>query len=227
MEDMMDKNKVFKLMSSFESYSRLQIEQVNGGWYDNNKDIRWFSNCVGDFDDDIITEFYLNDHYARETRWNLWNYTLGLFKKHKIKSNLDVGCANNHFSFLCNKKDIFSVGFDPREDCVYPSESVFRKTFGSNQYGYVGNIKTFIDFFKERDEVLFDCISILNFLHGNGHIPQEIYELFLLLPKITKYVMISEPQWDQLRLPKFTDNYELLETIKCQVTTGSHMLYKI
>ena len=47
-----------------------------------------------------------------------------------------------------------------------------KKIFGDDKYGYVGSFKTFIEFFSKYDEKMFDCITILNFLHGADHDPK-------------------------------------------------------
>lgn len=214
---------IFNLMREFEIHSLSKIHQTSG-WHENNSDIRWQANCVNSFQNENITEYYMNDEYARETRWNLWNHLIEIFPKYKIQSNLDLGCANNHFSFLCNKKSIFSVGVDPRQNCVKESDFLFQKDFG-NSYGYVGNFQTFNEFFKNTNEVLFDCVTILNFLHGNDHISSEIEELFQILPKISKYAIITEPKWNELRIPKYTDHYEILEIINNTIV--DHTLYQL
>lgn len=214
---------IFDLMKNFETYSLSKIHQTSG-WYENNSDIRWQANCVNSFQDENITEYYMNDEYARATRWNLWNNLVDIFPKYNIQSNLDLGCANNHFSFLCNKKNIFSIGIDPRQNCVKESDSLFQKEFG-NSYGYVGNFQTFNEFFGNTNEILFDCITILNFLHGNDHISSEIENLFKVLPKISKYAIITEPKWNELRIPKYTDHYEVLEIINNTIV--DHTLYQL
>lgn len=211
-------------MNEYEKYSYPKIQQVED-WYSINSDIRWYANCVSEFEDDNITEFYLNDSYSKETRWDFWNNVVDCFVNNNIKTNLDIGCANNHFSFLCNKKNIFSVGVDPRENCVGQSKHIFEKNFGSEKYGYVGDIKTFTEFFSTYSNNLFDCISILNFLHGGEHNPTEIKNLFEVLEKISKYAIITEPKWDSLGLPKVTDKYSVINTIENTVST--HILYKL
>ena len=220
----MNKQETFKLMNEFEKYSYGRISQVSD-WHINNADIRWHSNCISEFKDDNITEFYLNDSYSRETRWDLWNHVVDWFLKNNIKTNLDIGSANNHFSFLCNKKNIFSVGIDPRENCVKQCQNIFEENFGNNSYGYIGNIKTFVDFFEKCDTNIFDCITILNFLHGNDHDPSEIKKLFKVLPKITNHIIITEPKWEELGLSKITDNYSVVDIIKNSVL--SHIVYKL
>lgn len=217
-------DKIFNLMNEFEKYSYSKIEQVEN-LYSNNSDIKWHANCVSNFTDDNITDFYLNDPYSKKTRWDFWNDVVNCFLKHNIKTNLDLGCANNHFSFLCNKKNIFSLGLDPRENCIKQTENVFTQNFGNDRYGYIGTIKTFIEFFEFYEDNLFDCISILNFLHGAGHDPFEIKKLFAILPKISKYIIISEPNWSSLNLPKITDNYLIVDSIENDVV--SHILYKL
>ncbi len=221
-----NKKKILTIMEEYEKYSYPNIEQVVGGWYVNNKDIRWYANYVERFDDENITEFYLNNNIAKQTRWDFWNDIVEIFKKNKIKTNLDIGCANNHFSFLCNKNNIFSIGIDPREDCLTSCNNTFINNFDENKYGYVGNIKTFVEFFSDYDEILFDCISILNFLHGNDHNPDEISNLFEVLPKITNNIIISEPQWVNLKLPKLTENFKILNSL-CKEEAAPHFLYNL
>ena len=183
------------LMEQYESYSYPLVTQVSG-WFNNNSDIRWFSNATGEFDDTEITEYYKNDQYSRQTRWDFWNALLPVLKKYNIKTNLDIGCANNHFSFLCNKNGIFSVGIDPS-----------------------------VDYFESYDEKIFDCITILNFLHGNGHISEEIKKLFEILPRVANYAIVSEPKWYDLLLPVMTKDFVTLDKIHNSV--HDHILYKL
>lgn len=219
----MTKEEIFYLMRNYEDYSNPKIKQTFN-WHENNSDIRWQANCVNEFENETITDYYLTDDYARKTRWDFWNNVVDLFLKHNIKTNLDIGCANNHFAFLCNKKDIFCVGIDPRENCVKHSHSVFEREFGKT-YGYVGNIQTFNEYFRIYNQPIFDCISILNFLHGNDHVPSEIEDLFRVLPRISRYAIITEPKWNDLKIPKYTDNYEVIE--KVDNTIIEHTLYKL
>lgn len=211
------------LMEQFESYSYPLVKQVSG-WFNVNSDIRWFSNATGEFDDSKITEYYKNDQYSRNTRWDFWNKLIPVLKDNNIRTNLDIGCANNHFSFLCNKNNIFSVGIEPREDCVYTTDRIFKENFG-NKFGYIGNIKTFVDYFDSYNEKIFDCITILNFLHGNDHISEEIKKLFEILPKVANYTVVSEPKWNDLSLPVMTDNFVILD--KINNTVSDHILYKL
>ena len=223
------KEKLLNLMCEYEVYSESRIEPVDG-FIKINSDNRWQANSVEDFEDDKITKFYIGNEAERVSRWELWSDIIELFKKHKITSNLDIGCANNHFSFLCNSNSIFSLGIDPRKSCLKSSEKVFKKHFGDDiiKYGYIGNIKTFINFFAFytdflcNDQVPFECVSILNFLHGidagkkftsKACSQNEIEQLFKLLPKISKYTILSEPDWDKLNLPNMTKEYQIIDSI--------------
>lgn len=212
------------IMYEYQEYSYPKVSQVGGGWFENNSDIRWYANCVGDFDDGNISEFYLNDSYSKKTRWDLWNDIVLTFEEMNIKTNLDIGASNNHFSFLCNNKNIFSVGIEPREDCLNSSSKAFIKYFGSDDYGYVGTFKTFSDFFDTYNEKIFDCITILNFLHGNDNIPEEIEKLFKVLPKVTNKILISNPQWSKLGIRDYTKKYNVLKIFN---DTANHILYEI
>lgn len=211
-------------MSQYQEYSYSKVSQVSGGWFENNSDIRWYANCVGDFNDEYISEFYLNDPYSKKTRWDLWNDIVSTLKEFDVKTNLDIGAANNHFSFLCNKQKIFSLGIEPREDCLRTSSKVFLDNFGSDDYGYVGTLRTFVDFFDSYDEKIFDSITILNFLHGNDNDPEEIEKLFEVLPKITNKILITNPQWSNLGLKDITSEYKILKQFD---DPANHFLYEI
>lgn len=219
---------ILKVMNSYEVYSKLNIEhETSEDWHENNSDIKWHANYVERFEDENINGLYVNNEYARNTRWNFWNKIVELFLKYDIKSCLDIGCANNQFAFLCNKKNVFSLGIDPRQSCVEISSDIFENNFGSIQFGYVGTLKTFVEFFENNNtDILFDCITVLNFLHGDSHNSNEIKKFFNLLPSITNYAIVSEPKWSSLNLPQMTNNYEKLE----EIDNGSgaiHTLYKI
>jgi len=229
-------DQIRSMMETYEGYSYPLVEQVSG-WFNSNSDIRWYSNSIGDFEDENITQLYQTDQYSRDTRWEFWNKLLPVLKDNNIKTNLDIGCANNHFSFLCNKNGIFSVGIDPREDCVRTSDKIFKEQFG-NTFGYVGTIKTFVDHFAQYNEQIFDCVTVLNFLHGGNpisesvdkysvgnHVPEEIEKLFNILPRIANYAIVSEPNWDNLGLPVMTTEFKKLGSINN--TACDHILYKL
>lgn len=217
-------SELVKILNEYENYSKTTIlQEPNSSWFLNNADIRWHANCVERFEDEKINPLYIQDEYAKKTRWDFWNDSVELLLKNNIKTNIDIGCANNQFSFLCLKKGITSFGIDPRESCVNVSNDVFNQHFGNIKYGYVGNLKTFIEFFNTHP-IKVDCITALNFLHGEDHISSEIREFFGLLPNITQYILISEPQWYKLGLSRLTKDYTKIDTLNNGVI---HTLYQI
>lgn len=238
---MNNRTKIFEVLQLYEDYSKLNmvvenaLEVGNWGtnkqtyinsWHTNYQDIRWHSNWVERFEGEEMNALYLNNSYGKRSRWDLWNTVIDWFQEFEIKTCLDIGAANNQFAFLCNKKEIFSVGIEPRESCVNISKDIFEKNFGQFKYGYVGTIKTFGDFFNQQTEMLFECVTVLNFLHGNNHNSDEIKNFFEVLPKITKYAVLTEPKWDDLGLPRMTQKYVPLK----QVDTGigsDHILYHV
>jgi hypothetical protein len=102
-----NKDNIFKVMQSYEEFSLKKINLVPNDNFSINNDIRWYSNYIYDFTNENIPQQYLNNLVARTTRWDLWNDIIKIYKKYEIKNNLDIGCANNHFSFLLNKKIFF------------------------------------------------------------------------------------------------------------------------
>ena len=221
-----NKDNIFKVMQNYSEFSLKKINQVPNDNFVINNDIRWYANYCYDFTDENIPQAYLNNLVARTTRWDLWNDLIKIYKKYEIKTNLDIGCANNHFSFLLNKQNIFSIGIDPRIDCLKSSYDVFRENF-CEKFGYVGTISTFVDFFLQNQNcVHFDCVSILNFLHGKDHKHDEIKKLFEILPKITNKIIISEPNYGELNLPKLTKNFTKICSVK-KKNAATHTLYDI
>jgi len=220
-------DKILQVMNDYEVFSKNHLQQIiNDDWHINTNDIKWHANYVERFENENINQLYSTNEYAKLTRWDFWNRIVELFLEQGIRTNLDIGCANNQFSFLCNLKGIYSLGIDPRESCVNISQDVFETKFGNkNKYGYVGTIKTFNEFFyNDNRGVFFDCITVLNFLHGDHHDPKEIKDFFLMLSRITKYVLLSEPKWQELKLPKFTNNYTPIFSLNNGTV---HTLYKV
>ena len=182
-------------------------------YFDVNEEIRWYSNAVGDFKDDKISEFYLNDTYSKNSRWDLWQEVVQLLNKHQIKTNLDIGCANNHFSYLCIKKGINSIGLEPRKFLVKQNNENFSRLGISEKCCYIGNIRTFNESFENVGDIKFDCVTILNFLHGNGHHDKEIVDLIQVLSNVTKFVVATLPQ-SHLGQQALNQNFEIIDTTK-------------
>ena len=219
------KSEIKNIMKEYQNFSYSKISQLTEGkWHETNSDIRWYSNEVGDFENENISEFYSKNSYGKKTRWDLWVDIVETLKEFGLSSILDIGAANNHFSFLCNKQNIFCVGVEPREDCIRSTSNIFLDTFGDDGYGYVGNLETFVDFFGSYDEKLFDCITILNFLHGNDHKRDEIEKLFEIFPKITSKILITNPQWDKLKLKDLTEDCKILKKFN---DYSNHILYEL
>lgn len=200
-------------------------------YYDTNNDIRWQSNEISDFHDENITDLYRNNPYSKATRWDLYSTIIESMKEYKISNNIDVGAANNHFSFLAKKANIDSYGIEPRRSILFSCDETFKKNFGTNQrFGFVGSLKTFSDFIlNQENKIEIDCVTILNFLHGQMHISDEIERLFLAISKIAKYTVISDPNWTQLNLAGIPENFSKMETFNCasRYNVPPHFLYKI
>jgi hypothetical protein len=169
--------------------------------FDQSKDIYWFSNNIekGEnvkFNGLQITDYFLNDEYSRITRWDLWNECAEyLSKELQCKSLLDIGGTNGHFLFLCLLRNVDAYTIEPRFDMIRSTEDEFIKNFGSKKV-FRGNIKTLLEVLVNHQEQIdfkFDCISILNFLHGSDYKLEDIECLVENLPKITEYILVSDP----------------------------------
>jgi hypothetical protein len=215
-------NKIDELSSNLE-----QAEE-----FGQSKDIYWFSNNIekGEtvkFNGLQITDYFLNDEYGKITRWDLWNECAEyLSKELKCKSLLDIGGANGHFSFLCLLRNIDAYAVEPRFDMIQSTEDEFITNFGSKKV-FRGNIKTLLEVlvgYKEQLDFKFDCINILNFLHGPSHKLEDIECLVENLPKITEYILVSDPNWTSLNSPNLFENFKLIKSFGYE---NLHKLYKL
>jgi hypothetical protein len=186
--------------------------------------LRWRDNEVDVYDSIEITEYYKNNLYGRKTRWDLWNKTLEICKKYNIKTLLDIGCANGHFPFLCLSNNIVAYGVDPRN---YDwADHLIEKKFGG-KYLYQGTFNSITNHFNVKDKnIKFDCITILNFLHGKGHVKEEIIELFSFISNHAKYFLCTQPNWKDLAIEDLLSQFEVVEKIETHFTL-TELIYEI
>lgn len=178
-----------------------------------SSDIRWLANAVGEFHDEELTEYYRNGSYEKSTRWDLFVNTLPVLDMNGIKTVIDLGSANNHFVYLAKKAGFDAYGIEPRRAVLHSSRSVFERDFGSDQkYGFVGTIKTFADYvLSDECDLLVDCVCVMNFLHGEGHVPDEIRNLYRAFEKCAKHILVTEPKWNDLGIER-NENFDLVTT---------------
>lgn len=208
---------MFEELEKLESFSKLQVSQIPndsvGG------DIKWFANCVGDYNDEKITQYYLNDEYSKLTRWDTWNDIIKVLLENNIKNVLDIGCANGHFVYLCESKGITSFGLEPRSILV----NEYNKKFKEKKL-FISTYETFIDFFsKSKIEFKFDCICVLNFFHGEGHNKEYVVKFFTEISKFCNYLVISEANWANYGLNNLTENFNLVCSVGYE---KKHKLFK-
>ncbi len=187
-----------------------------------NNEIRWKATAMAPYSNEKMTDYYLRDPFAKHTRWDFWTTAVKSLKKEGVKTVLDIGAGNGHFVYLCLKNGINAWGVEPRTyDWVDP---LFKKDFGTKRI-YRGTLKTVGDYFlKSNAGVKFDCVTVLNFLHGDNHKPEEIINLYRFLRVYAKYVLCSEPQWQSLGIPSFLETFERLAEFSAPV---NHYLYKV
>ena len=219
-----------EFLNEIELFGNSQIEQADE--WGHSKDIYWFSNAMPKgqdvrFNGSKITDYYINDDYAKRTRWDLWNECIDYLKNNlNSKKILDIGGANGHFSFLCLKNGIEAYTVEPRIDMIRSTEKEFIENFGSKK-SYCGNINTLLNTAEKHIEDIdfkFDCITILNFLHGKGHDLNDIKRLANLLPKITKYIIVSDPDFSGLGSENLFKDFEFVRMFGSE---NIHKLYKL
>ncbi len=216
-------NKI-KILNEIEADSIKLIHQTDD-WFKSTRDIKWFSNEVGNFEDERITDYYINNDYGKKTRWDVWNSSIDILKKYNVKNILDIGCANGHFVFLAQKNNIDSFGIEPRQSIVNTFQSKFIKEFGQKKL-FISNYEYFIDFLienKENMDFKFDCICILNFMHGKGHNPNYLEKFFNNIFNFCDYLLTSEPIWKEYDLKDMLSNRKKIE---CIPPTNQHFLFK-
>ena len=105
---------------------------------------------------------------------------ISILYKFNLKTVLDIGCGNGEFVSLCVENHIDAYGIDPVEN-------------SSEEKLYKGTIDTILRKSKLLGNYRFDCITILNFLHGKFHKEKELKLLFEFLKKHADYIIISNP----------------------------------
>ena len=132
-------------------------------------------------------------------------------REYPIKTILDVACGKGEFVAICNREGLDAWGIDP-----------------SNK-GYRICKGTFESLIRTESFPIMDCITVHNTLHGKYHIREEIQGLFDFFQEHTKYVVISEPNYKELGLPRLTRGFMLLHTFKGSHDDKGviHKLYKI
>ena len=95
---------------------------------------------------------------------------ISILYKFNLKTVLDIGCGNGEFVSLCVENHIDAYGIDPVEN-------------SSEEKLYKGTIDTILRKSKLLGNYRFDCITILNFLHGKFHKEKELKLLFEFLKK--------------------------------------------
>jgi len=201
-------NEILQRLISCEALSNsiAQVSSID----ETNSEIKWTAyNSLCNYKDHMITEKFLNDEYAKVTRWDLWQEAINIFIDHDIKINLDIGCANNHFSYLCNTNKIVSFGIEPRKQLVDFSNENFRECGINEKHAFLGSIKTFNESFFGSENLL-DCVSVINFMHGNYHSQEDLMTLFEVLSGCTKYVFTSMPINESCR-NKLLQHFESLK----------------
>ena len=215
---------IIEILNKIETQSLTLIQQESD-WFKSTKDIIWFSNEVADYDNDQITDYYVKNEYGRKTRWEVWNNSISILKKHNIKNLLDIGCANGHFVFLAQKSSIESFGIEPRQNIVNLYQEKFIKEFGQKKL-FVSNYEYFIDFLldnKENTNFKFDCITALNYMHGKGHNSSSLEKFFKNIFYFCDYLLTSEPNWQEYGLIDLLSNSQKTE---CIPPTNQHYLFK-
>ena len=205
-------------LNKLEKYSLGLINQ-EADWFKGTKDIVWYANEVSDFSDENITDYYKNNSYGKETRWDMWSNCLKSFEKHKIKSVLDIGCANGHLIFLAQNKNINAYGIEPRKNIVDKFQNKFRE-----KSLFVSNYECFIEFLiNHPSKFKFDCICATNYMHGEGHNPVYLKMFFENIFNYCNYLLTSEPNWQNYGL----DNLLIkAKRVECIAPTNLHFLFK-
>ena len=122
-----------------------------------------------------------------DIRWKSTNSDVKFFnrcanklKSLKVKTILDIACGSGEFVDICNSDyEIEAYGISPNES---EKKYIYHSTFQSvlkNQHLLR----------KEK----FDCISILNTVHGGQWLDNELIQLLNFMKKYSNYIVITDP----------------------------------
>ena len=154
-------------------------------------------------------------------RLSMWISLSKELEKLQIKNLVDIGTSSGQFVLCCLFKGIEAYGIDPSEPYLFSNSKDFIESgYDPKNYLYLGDVETFIDVFNHK----IDCVSLLNFFHGQGWKGKDLSFLKCINDKI-KYLVISYPL-DLTARQYLEKNYEIIYEYKQELEVETTFILK-
>jgi predicted RNA methylase len=155
-------------------------------------------------------------------RLQMWDFLSKELKKLGVKEVLDIGTASGQFPLCCMLQGLKAYGIDPQPYFLYSNADDYKENgLDPQKYLFEGDIKNFINCFNESIE----CISLLNFFHGDDWNGRDL-EFLKKINKKVKYLVISYPK--NLQAKEILDtNYEIVYEYKQLERYEDHFIFKL
>lgn len=154
-------------------------------------------------------------------RLQMWYFLSKELKKLGVKEILDIGTASGQFPLCCILQGLKAYGIDPQPYFLYSNTDDYNENgLDPKDFLYIGDIKSFINCFNKNVE----CISLLNFFHGDDWNGRDLEFLKKINNKV-KYLITSYPK--NLQAKEILDtNYEIIYEYKQLERYEDHFIFK-
>lgn len=154
-------------------------------------------------------------------RLSMWISLSEELQKLQINNLVDIGTSSGQFVLCCLFKGINAYGIDPSKHYLFSNSKDFIESgYDPKNHLYLGDVETFIDVFDHK----LDCVSLLNFFHGQGWNGRDLSFLKCINDKI-KYLVISYPL-DSVARQYIEDNYKILYEYKQELEVETTFILK-
>lgn len=180
----------------------------------------------------VSSPFYLWPSIYNENEWDkqphlklkrlqMWYTFSKQLKKLQVSEVLDIGTASGQFPLCCMLQGLKAYGIDPQSYFLYSNVDDYKENgLDPKKYLFKGDVKSFINCFNESIE----CISLLNFFHGDDWNGRDL-EFLKKINKKVKYLVTSYPK--NLQAKEIIDtNYEIIYEYKQLARYEDHFIFK-
>ncbi len=161
-------------------------------------------------------------------RYTMWKTLAAKLTELDVRTLLDVGTSSGQFVLCCLLAGVKKVyGLDPREVYLYSNEADFQKAeYNAREHLSIGCVESLTKALVEFPKFKTDCITLLNFFHGDDWMGRDLEFLKAINGKTT-YLVISDPRSEEARAYLY-ENYEVVYVYQgFQGTYENHTIFKI
>jgi len=157
-------------------------------------------------------------------RLQMWYFLSKELKKLGIKEVLDIGTASGQFVLCCILQGIDAYGIDPQPYFLYSNSKDFEiNDLNPKSVLFKGDIKSFINCFNDHEDI--ECISLLNFFHGDDWDGRDLKFLKVINKKV-KYLITSQPKNYETK-KYLNSNYDIIYEYQQLATYENHFIFKL